>query len=175
MPAAFSCLCHAPAFDVQRMPRDLTLTANLTPEERKRKRDELSKPVLDDFWNWCACIDASRSTPLAKAVGYATGQKQILCNFLLDGRIPISNNLDENAIRPFVLGRKNWLFCNTPDGALASAAIYSVVETAKAYGLDVFKYLCFLLIRMPAAKDHFSLDFLDSLMPWASDAIAFSR
>lgn len=131
--------------------------------------------MLDDFWNWCARIDASRSTPLAKAVGYATGQKQFLSNFLLNGRIPISNNLDENAIRPFVLGRKNWLFCNTPDGALASAAIYSVVATAKPNGLDVFRYLCFLLTRMPAAKRQFSADFLDSLMPWAPDAIAFSR
>ena len=88
----------------------------------------------------------------------ATGQKNSLNSFLKDGRIPISNNLDENAIRPFVMGRKNWLFCNTPDGAQASAAIYSIVETAKANGLELYKYLKYLLEQLPRANGRYSYE-----------------
>ena len=79
---------------------------------------------------------------------YARNQKPYLANYLLDGRCYISNNIAENAIRPFVTGRKNWLFADTPKGASASAAIYSIVETAKANGLDVFLYLEQILMHM---------------------------
>ena len=75
-----------------------------------------------------------------------------------DGRIPISNNLDENAIRPFVMGRKNWLFCNTPGGAQASAAIYSIVETAKVNGVEPYKYLKYLLEQLPRANGRYSYE-----------------
>ena len=114
-------------------------------------------------------MDALRNSPLSKAIGYATGQKNILGSFLLDGQIPISNNLDENAIRPFVMGRKNWLFCNTPNGAAASAAVYSIVETAKANGLDPYQYLKYLLERMSRANGRYSHELLDSLMPWNAE------
>ena len=110
-----------------------------------------------------------RNSPLSKAIGYATGQKNILGSFLLDGQILISNNLDENAIRPFVMGRKNWLFCNTPNGAAASAAVYSIVETAKANGLDPYQYLKYLLERIPRANGRYSHELLDSLMPWNAE------
>ncbi|MBO7253075.1 MAG: IS66 family transposase [Ruminococcus sp.] len=140
--------------------------AGLSPAERQTEREKRSRPVLEAFWTWCSSIDALRNSPLSKAVGYATGQKQILGSFLLNGRIPISNNLDENAIRPFVMGRKNWLFCNTPNGATASAAVYSIVETAKANGLDPYKYLKYLLEQMPCAGGRYSCDFLDMLAPW---------
>ena len=72
----------------------------------------------------------------------------------------------ENAIRPFVVGRKNWLFCKSNDGAVAAADAYSLVETAKANGLDVLKYLNYVFRRIPMADGNLTDDFLESLMPW---------
>ena len=74
----------------------------------------------------------------------------MVMNVFLDGRLELSNNRAERAVRPFAVGCKNWLFCNTPAGADASAAVYSIVETAKANGLRPFRYLQFLLERLPA-------------------------
>ena len=88
-------------------------------------------------------------------------------NYLLDGRLSISNNAAENAIRPFTVGRKNWLFSDTPKGAKASAAVYSLVETAKANGLNVYTYLEYLLMYMPDSYWQNYPDVLDELMPWA--------
>ena len=90
--------------------------------------------------------------------------------FLEDGRIPISNNAAENAIRPFVIGRKNWLFCKSHAGAVAAADAYSLVETAKANGLDVLKYFHFIFRRFPVADGNLTDEFLESLMPW-NDAV----
>ena len=90
-------------------------------------------------------------------------------NYLLDGRCSLSNNAAENAIRPFVTGRKNWLFADTPKGADASATVYSLIETAKANGLDVFSYLQELLANM-TDWDHTD-EYLEDLMPWSE----FSR
>ena len=75
-----------------------------------------------------------------------------LTTFLEDGHIPIDNNLVENAIRPFVVGRKGWLFSGSPRGAHASATLYSLIETAKANGLEPRAYLTFLFERLPEAK-----------------------
>ncbi len=141
---------------------DLT---DMSPEDRYNKRLELEKPVLEVFWSWLDSFVPLRGSKLATAVTYARNQKPYLENYLLDGRCSISNNIAENAIRPFVTGRKNWLFADTPKGAAASAAIYSIVETAKANGLDVFLYLEQLLMHM-TDWDH-SPEYLDKLMPWS--------
>ena len=87
--------------------------------------------------------------------------------FLEDGNIPTHNNRAENAIRPFVIGRKNWLFSQTAKGAGASADMYSLVETAKANGLDVFEYLSWLFRQITAANHNFTDEFLEKLMPWS--------
>lgn len=89
-------------------------------------------------------------------------------NYLLDGRCALSNNATENAIRPFDVGRKNWLFSDTPKGAKASAAIYSVIETAKANGLNVYTYLEYLLLYMPGTEWQSYPEELDDLMPWSA-------
>ena len=90
-------------------------------------------------------------------------------HYLLDGRLSISNNAAENAIRPFTVGRKNWLFADTPKGAKASAAVYSIAETAKANSLNVYTYLEYLLMYMPDTDWHNHPELLDDLMPWAAD------
>ena len=90
-------------------------------------------------------------------------------NYLLDGRCALSNNAAENAIRPFTVGRKNWLFADTPKGADASAMVYSLVETAKANGVNVYAYLQYLLINMSDGDWHTHPGVLDMLMPWSEE------
>ena len=94
-------------------------------------------------------------------------QKQPLTAFLNNGEVPISNNLAENAIRPFTLRRKNWLFCDTTKGAEASAIVYSLVESAKANGVEPFAYLQHVLLQLPYLGKTHSHQELESLMPWA--------
>lgn len=106
-------------------------------ESRYLQRQELEKPVLEAFWCWLEKLQPLRGSALGKAVTYALNQRPYMENYLLDGRLSISNNAAENAIRPFTVGRKNWLFADTPKGAAALAAVYSLVETAKANGLKL--------------------------------------
>lgn len=141
---------------------------DMSPEERYTKRLELEKPVLDAFWSWLETVNALPGSKLGKAVTYATNQKPYMENYLLDGRLSISNNAAENAIRPFVVGRKNWLFADSPKGAYASAGVYSIIETAKANGLEPYRYLETLFLNMPD-WDHSDKE-LEDLMPWSEYA-----
>lgn len=142
---------------------------DLSPEERFCKRLELEKPVLEAFWCWLDSVNALKGSALGKAVTYARNQKPYMENYLLDGRCSLSNNVAENAIRPFTVGRKNWLFADTPKGAGASAAVYSLVETAKANGLNVYAYLQHLLLYMPGSEWQQYPEELDQLMPWSQE------
>jgi len=139
----------------------------LSPKERYAKRLELERPVLDAFWCWLENLTVLNGSALGKAVAYAKNQKPYMENYLLDGRCSISNNIAENSIRPFCVGRKNWLFSDTPKGAEASAAIYSIIETAKANGLNVYTYLEYLLLYMPDTDYHNHPEELELLMPWS--------
>ncbi|RBP66771.1 transposase IS66-like protein [Alkalibaculum bacchi] len=141
----------------------------LPGNERYTKRLELEKPVLDAFWCWLESLNVLNGSSLAKAVNYAKNQKPYMENYLLDGRCSISNNLAENSIRPFAIGRKNWLFADTTKGADASAAIYSIVETAKANNLNVFTYLEYLLMYMPDTDYQGDPEALEDLMPWSEN------
>lgn len=139
----------------------------LSPEERFRRRLELEKPVLEAFWCWLEKLTVLKGSALGKAVTYAINQRPYMENYLLDGRLSISNNAAENAIRPFTVGRKNWLFSDTPKGASASAAVYSVIETAKANGLNAYTYLEYLLLYMPDTDWQNHPEELENLMPWS--------
>lgn len=92
-----------------------------------------------------------------------------MLRFLDDPIIPLSNARAENAIRPFAIGRKNWLFCNSEAGGNAVANAYSIVETAKANDLDVLKYLEYILRRLPTAEGNFTDEFLEKLTLWNPD------
>lgn len=87
-------------------------------------------------------------------------------NYLLDGNCAFSNTLAENSIRPFTIGRKNWLFSGSPAGAAASAGIYSLIETAKANGINPNKYMQFILSDMPGSAFMEYPEFLEDYMPW---------
>ena len=115
--------------------------SSLSPEERYTQRQEHSRKVLDDFYAWLETVNPSQGSGLARAVQYARNEKSYLYAFLENPQIPIDNNLAERAVKPFVIGRKNWLFSTSPKGADASAAAYSIINTAQANGIDVREYL----------------------------------
>lgn len=129
-----------------RYEREFTL---LTPKERLDKRQSLSKPLFDEFYNWMEGLGALPSSMLGKAVSYARSQRKYIERYLTDGRLEISNNRAERSIKPFVIGRKNWLFSNTPAGARSSAIYYSLIVTATENGLNPFEYLTWVLTQMP--------------------------
>lgn len=123
--------------------------ALLPHEERFKEREKLSKSLIDEFYEWIGHLHALPSTLLGKAEYYARSQRKYLERYLLDGRLEISNNRAERSIKPFVIGRKNWLFTNTPNGARASAVYYSLVVTAMENGLNPFEYLSWVLANAP--------------------------
>jgi transposase len=135
----------------------------LTPEERYKARLERSKPVSDAMFAWAQTVGALPKSLLGKAIHYLLEQRPYLENVFLDGRLELSNNRAERSIKPFVIGRKNWLFSATPKGAHASSVIYSIIETAKANGLKPFEYLKYIFETMP----NISPDLYDSLLPWS--------
>ena len=128
----------------------------------KKARLEKEKPVVEGFLSWLDQQAPVRGSRMDKAVTYIQNRRSYLTTYLEDGRCSFSNNLSENAIRPFSVGRKNWLFCDTPNGAQASALVYSMVEMAKANGVNV--YLTYLLEKMPS--DRMSDEELELLAPW---------
>ncbi|OLN24803.1 Mobile element protein [Desulfosporosinus metallidurans] len=105
--------------------------------------------------------------PLKKAIKYTLNHREYFTNFLLDGRIPFTNALSENAIRPVALARKNFLLSDTPQGAEASALVFSIIETAKANGLDPYEYLVHIFRNLPNLDFHNKPELLESHMPWA--------
>lgn len=140
----------------------------LTAEERLIQRKEKSGPVLEAYWKWLYTIPRPTGK-LKDAVTYAQNQKAHLCAFLEHGEIEISNNQVENAIRPFVVGRKGWLFADTPQGAEASALIYSLMETAKANHLRLDDYLLHLLSILPERAEQRKDFEMDDLLPWSEE------
>ena len=129
--------------------------AELTPEERYKKRLEQEKPVLDALLSWANETQAKTApkSALWKAIHYLLEQWPYLTRYLEDGRLELSNNRAERSMKPFVMGRKNWLFANTPGGAQASSVIYSLIETAKENCLDPYRYLLWILQTAPQLSE----------------------
>jgi transposase len=140
----------------------------MTADQRYEARLKRTQPILDAYHAWL--LEKKKlSLPqgkLAKAVNYSLKHWDTLCAFMKDGEIEISNNDAENAVRPFAVGRRNWLFSKTPNGATSSAIIYSIIETAKANGLIPFEYIEFLLATIPNINVT-DTDALDALLPWS--------
>jgi transposase len=148
--------------------------ADATPEARRAARQETMAPLLEKLRAW---LDASLPTVppqslTGKALHYLAGQWPKLVRVLEDGRLPLDTNLVENAIRPFVLGRKAWLFADTVGGARASANLYSLVETAKANGIEPWAYLRHLFEQLPAATEPAEIE---ALLPHRVDRDALAR
>ena len=134
-------------------------------DERQRVRLAESRPVLDQLHEWVTDTrpHVPPKIPLGQALGYLDEHWAGLTRFLEDGRLEIDNNLCENAIRPFVVGRRNWLFADTPAGAHASARLYSLIQTAKANALEPYTYLRRVFTELPKAM---SVEDVAALLPW---------
>lgn len=141
-------------------------SAKWKPERRQRLRARYSARVLAIIERMLAehLPTVVPSSLLGKALQYMSGQWPKLVRYVGNGNWPISNNLCENAIRPFVVGRKGWLFSDTVAGAQASANLYSLVETCKANGVEPYRYLVWLFTRLPLAA---TADDYADLMPWS--------
>ncbi len=134
-------------------------------EHRKEYRIKKELPVIEAFWDWIDQLHPRKGSRLEKAVNYALNQKDGLMTYLEDGRCSLSNNLSENGIRPFAVGRKNWLFADTPEGAEASSICYTMVEMAKAHGLKIYNYLEYVLQQRP--NEGSDDGFLEKISPWS--------
>lgn len=134
-------------------------------EERLILRNTESVKVIEEFYDWIEKISLKTlpQSLLGKAITYAINQKEYLTNFLQDGRIQLSNNLAEQSIKMFVIGRKNFLFSNTPNGADSSALIYSVIQTALANNLKPLYYIEYVFEMIQKEKN---LNYKD-LLPWS--------
>lgn len=132
-------------------------------EERYALRQTKSKAVIDEFYDWINSVK-DKNLPqsyVGKAITYAINQRDSLCSFLLDARIQLSNNLAEQSVKPFVIGRKNWLFSNTVNGATSSTIIYSIIQTAIANDLKPQKYLEYVFTQIKFGKD------VSMYLPWS--------
>ena len=136
---------------------------DLSPEKRFEERLKYSKPVSDDYFDWVATLNPLPKSKKGEAVTYSLSQRKYLENVYLDGRLELSNNISERAIKPFVQGRKVWLFSNTPNGAESSSILYSLVETARENDLSPYQYIKYLLEKLPTT----TTKELDTLLPWS--------
>ena len=149
---------------IQKLYRIERLMKDATPEERHAHRQAQAKTVLEELREWLdqSLPQVPPKSAIGKALNYLHNEWPKLIRYLEDGRLPIDNNLTENAIRPFVVGRKNWLFSDSVRGVKASANLYSLIETAKANGIEPYRYLRHLFAALPKAE---TVDDIDTLLP----------
>ena len=165
-------------FEFERRIEQLSDEARAVERQKTHQREEnnpdnkkiplTAKEILREYWQWIGKLGKTTGK-LKTAVGYALNQKQYLETFLEHGEIEISNNQVENAIRPFVVGRKGWLFSDTVNGARASAVIYSLIETAKANGINAGEWLEHVLSVLPERFAYDPNDCIDDLLPWTNE------
>jgi len=136
----------------------------LKPEKRYQLRQRQARPILDEMKSWLEKVlpQVPPSSATGNALHYLHNEWDKLVRYLDDGRLEIDNNAAENAIRPFVIGRKNWLFSDSVKGVTASANLYSLIETAKANGLEPYAYLRYLFAELPKAE---TVGAIEALLP----------
>ena len=137
--------------------------AGMDPDDRYKTRNEKSVPVAEDLYRWASKADALPKSLVGRALHYLIEQRTYLMRVFEDGALELSNNRAERSIKPFVIGRKNWLFSNTPSGAKASAVIFSIIETAKENRLSVYEYLKYLFEQLPNTTS----SKIDDYLPWS--------
>lgn len=144
----------------------------LSIDEKVKKRQEKSKPVLEEFFEWVSSTMSKNivlNSKLQKALTYASNQRKELSEFLNDGRIPLTNSLAERSIRPFAVHRKNWLFADSVEGANANAVMYSIIESAKINHLNIEKYIKHLLEELPQLENINAETVLERYLPWSKE------
>ncbi len=150
---------------IQTLYRIESAIKSLSPEEKHKKRQEEAVPTLDKIARWLqkSLPNVPPKTKLGEALSYLNNQWPRLIQYVDDDHYPIDNNLAENAIRPFTIGRKNWLFSKSQTGAKASANLYSLTETAKANKLNPYAYLRVVFTQLPNAN---TVEDIEKCLPW---------
>jgi transposase len=138
--------------------------ASLDAQERLKHRVEYLKPLMEEFFTWASNVVERPKSALGRAISYMFSQRQYLENIFLDGRLELSNNRVERTVKPFVISRKNFLFANTPGGAVSAATIFSLIETAKETGVNPFDYLSYVFKTAPNL-DLNNSENLEALLP----------
>ena len=138
------------------------------PQQRRQLRLRLSKPIIDKIKKWLSSLmDASPPTGLlGKAVVYLHNQWDKLTVFLEDGNLRLDNNRDEQQVRPIVLGRRNWMFCDTPAGAIANCNIYTLINNALLNGLQAESYMEYIFEELPKIEASGEVSGYEKLLPW---------
>ena len=148
---------------IQKLYRIETSLKDKNVDEKYQLRQKKSKPLLAKLYQWLAKANVVTKSALGKAIGYCQNQWHKLSRYIEDGNLTIDNNRAERAVKPFVIGRKNWLFSNTANGARASAMLYSIIETAKANGLIPFDYIVHCLEQLSGDVDEKTIE---AMLPW---------
>ena len=155
---------------------------DLSAEERLRERQNTIKPLVEEYFAWVKAQLENTAVPpkgkTAEGLKYSINQEKYLKVFLTDGNVPIDNSASERAIRTFCIGKKNWMFHDSIQGAQASAIIYSISETAKLNNLRPYYYFKHLLTELPKLcdeKGNIDSAKLEHLLPWAKDLPAECR
>ena len=150
---------------IKKLYRIEALIKDKSPAEKQTYRQEHATPLLEEYKAWLdkSIQQVPPKSALGKALAYSLNQWPKLTCYLEDGRLNIDNNRAERAVKPFVIGRKNWLFSNTANGAYASSILYSIVETAKSNNLVPFEYLHHILTNLSEPQDD---EGLNELLPW---------
>ena len=142
---------------------------DLSVTDRKKQRQLVLSEKVDAYFAWAKqkYSQVIHNSTIGRALAYSINQEEYLRVFLSDGHIPMDNNYAEQAIRPFTIGRKNFVMIESSNGAKASAILYSLVETAKANMINTFEYFNLLLTEIPEHMDDKDLSFIDDLLPWS--------
>jgi hypothetical protein len=142
---------------------------DLPKSDRKKQRQLILSEKVDAYFVWVKqkYDQVTHNSNIGKALAYSINQEEYLRAFLSDGDIPMDNNFAEQAIRPFTIGRKNFVLIESSNGARTSAMLYSLVETAKANQINTYNYFNLLLSEIPKHMDDTDLRFIDDLLPWS--------
>lgn len=153
---------------IQKLYRVEILIKDLQPDDKRLARQEKAVPILNEMKRWLdqSIHQVTPSSLTGKALAYLLNQWSTLIVYVDDGNIEIDNNRIERAIRPFVIGRNNWMFSDTVQGAESSTRLYSLIETAKLNGLEPYRYLRHVFTELPKAH---TVEEIEALLPWAVD------
>jgi len=172
-----SSLAYLALKQIQAIYREENKLASMTIEECLKHRQLTVKPLVDAYFTWAKqnLLSVTPKSKTAKGLTYSLNQEKYLKTFLEDGEVPMDNNSAEQAIRPFCVGKKNWVMIDTIAGAEASAIIYSIAETAKANNLKPYHYFEYLLTEIPKHMDDHDTSFCEDLLPWSDKLPAECR
>lgn len=162
---------------IQAIYREDSRLSAMSPEERANHRQVTVKPLVDAYFTWVKqnLLKVPPKSKTANGFTYSIHQENYLRTFLEDGEVPMDNNAAEQVIRPFCIGKKNWVMIDTIAGAESSAIIYSIAETAKANNLKPYNYFEYLLEEIPKHMDDHDTSFCRDLLPWSDKLPAECR